>query len=86
MDEGLITKLRDVVLTSGIYIEDKLLRAIHKQAGDYVMGAYAKWVNTRVYNTKKSSTLDTTNVKFRTLLQTGVSPGIDLKKMKKGEK
>ena len=73
-------KLRDVVLTSGINIEDKMIRAIHKRAGEYVMRAYAKWVNNRVYNTEKSSALDTTNVKFQTLLQTGVSPGIKLKK------
>ena len=82
MDEVLITKLRDVIFASGIDIEDKMLRAIHKRAGEYVMRAYAKWVNNRVYNTEKSSALDTTNVKFRTLLQTGVSPGIELKKQK----
>ena len=68
---------------SGIYIEDKLLLDIHKQSGEYVTRAYAKWVNGRVYNTEKSSALDTTNVKFRLLLQTDVSPsGIELKKGK----
>ena len=80
MDEVLITKLREVVFASGINIGDKLIRAIHKRAGEYVMRAYAKWVNNRFYNTEKSSALDTTNVKFRTLVQTGVSPGVELKK------
>ena len=65
---------------SGIYIEDKLLLDIHKQSGEYVTRAYAKWVNGRVYNTEKSSALDTTNVKFRILLQTVVSPDIKSKK------
>ena len=80
VDEVLITKLREVVFASGINIGDKLIRAIHKRAGEYVMRAYAKWVNNRFYNTEKSSALDTTNMKFRTLVQIGVSPGVELKK------
>ena len=70
------------MFTLNIDIDGKLLRAIHKQIGEYTIGAYLKWKNNCKFNTEKLSTLDTANATLQTLLQTGVNPNVSESKSK----
>ena len=72
--ETLLLLFKDVVLTLHGSVHPKLIRDIFKQTAEYTMWAFSKRTNRDKFNTEKCSSTDTSNVKFRTLMQTGSNP------------
>ena len=84
VDKTLLSKFREVVITlHGPSMSEKLISGIYKRMASYATLAYSKYTNKKKFNAEKSSATDTSNVKFRTLVQTGSSPSGDKSKDKK---
>ena len=84
--ETLLLLFKDVVLTLHGSVDPKLIRDIFKRTAEYTMRAFSKQTNRDKFNTEKCSSTDTSNVKFRTLMQTGSNPSGNKSRNKKSER
>ena len=86
-DESLLSQFKGVVLTEvGTGVNELLISAMYKRVAEYTMRAYSKFTKDKVFNIEKTERLAQSNVKFRTLIQTGSISAGKSKSKKKREK
>jgi len=84
--KDLLSQFSQAVLTLHGQVDERLVFRMYRRMAEYTMRAYARWRKDREHNTNKTSSLDTSNVAFRTLIQTAASGKAKANKKKKQKK
>lgn len=78
----LFDQFQQIVNTQGLFVDERILRAVHTRVSEYAFRAYTKRINNEDFNKIKTLASDKTNLAFRIEVQVG---GCNEKKESKAE-